>query len=173
MGERKDLALSGAADRSPAVSGASLTRRDFCARSCAAALSVAATGALLGGCGGSSTGPSDNIPALPVVNGTFANGAVTVTVDSSSPLTSVGAAALVQSAATPLLVVHAGSSAFSAFSGICTHQACTITGFADNRFVCPCHGSQYDTNGNVVSGPAPQSLQRFRASLSGTTLTIS
>ena len=27
-----------------------------------------------------------------------------------------------------------------------------------NKFICPCHGSQYDTNGKVVRGPAPLSL---------------
>jgi cytochrome b6-f complex iron-sulfur subunit len=173
MGERNHHALIGATDRCLAVPGTSLTRRDFCARSCTAAFAVAATGAFAGACGGSSTGPSDNVPALPVMNGTVSNGSVSVSVDATSPLVSVGSAALIESSAAPLLVVHTGSSAFSAFSAICTHQGCTVTGFANNRFVCPCHGSQYDTNGNVVSGPAPQALQRFTASLSGTTLTIS
>jgi cytochrome b6-f complex iron-sulfur subunit len=28
----------------------------------------------------------------------------------------------------------------------------------DNKFVCPCHGSQYDNAGKVVRGPAPLSL---------------
>ena len=27
-----------------------------------------------------------------------------------------------------------------------------------NKFMCPCHGSQYDKNGMVVRGPAPLSL---------------
>jgi cytochrome b6-f complex iron-sulfur subunit len=29
---------------------------------------------------------------------------------------------------------------------------------AENKFMCPCHGSQYDKNGKVVRGPAPLSL---------------
>ena len=28
----------------------------------------------------------------------------------------------------------------------------------ENKFMCPCHGSQYDMNGKVVRGPAPLSL---------------
>ena len=28
----------------------------------------------------------------------------------------------------------------------------------ENKFMCPCHGSQYDQTGKVVRGPAPLSL---------------
>ena len=27
-----------------------------------------------------------------------------------------------------------------------------------HRYICPCHGSQYDFNGKVIRGPAPLSL---------------
>jgi cytochrome b6-f complex iron-sulfur subunit len=42
---------------------------------------------------------------------------------------------------------------------ICTHLGCTVEWQStQNRFVCPCHGSQYDAQGRVVRGPARRSL---------------
>jgi hypothetical protein len=29
-------------------------------------------------------------------------------------------------------------------------------------FGCPCHGSQFDTEGNRTAGPAPRALDRYR-----------
>ncbi len=49
-----------------------------------------------------------------------------------------------------------------AFSAICTHAQCTVTGWINDRQVlhCPCHQSEYDPrqNAKVVSGPAPRAL---------------
>jgi Rieske Fe-S protein len=49
-----------------------------------------------------------------------------------------------------------------AFSAICTHQQCTVTGWKDDQrhFQCPCHQSEYDPaqNAKVVFGPAPRAL---------------
>ncbi len=43
----------------------------------------------------------------------------------------------------------------------CTHLGCTPNWFqAENRFRCPCHGSNYTTNGDVIAGPAPKPLYR-------------
>ena len=43
--------------------------------------------------------------------------------------------------------------------GICTHLGCVVPwNSAENKFMCPCHGSQYDNRGKVVRGPAPLSL---------------
>jgi cytochrome b6-f complex iron-sulfur subunit len=42
---------------------------------------------------------------------------------------------------------------------ICTHLGCTVKWHEDqNKFICPCHGSQYDYQGRVTRGPAPRSL---------------
>ncbi len=42
---------------------------------------------------------------------------------------------------------------------ICTHRGCTVPWNAEqNRFVCPCHGSQYDEVGRVLQGPAVRAL---------------
>ena len=32
-------------------------------------------------------------------------------------------------------------------------------------FGCPCHGSQFDTEGNRTAGPAPRALDRYRFSI--------
>lgn len=49
-----------------------------------------------------------------------------------------------------------------AFSAICTHQQCPVTGWEAERQVllCPCHQSEYDPkqNAKVVGGPAPRPL---------------
>jgi cytochrome b6-f complex iron-sulfur subunit len=44
----------------------------------------------------------------------------------------------------------------------CTHLGCTVPWIADEgRFVCPCHASAYDINGDVVSPPAPRPLDLY------------
>jgi cytochrome b6-f complex iron-sulfur subunit len=44
---------------------------------------------------------------------------------------------------------------------ICTHLGCTPSWFeTDQQFKCPCHGSVFTKEGDVVSGPAPEPLYR-------------
>merc|ERR1711972_294829 len=46
-----------------------------------------------------------------------------------------------------------------AINAVCTHLGCIVPwNRAANKFMCPCHGSQYDNTGKVVRGPAPLSL---------------
>merc|ERR1712100_539804 len=46
-----------------------------------------------------------------------------------------------------------------ACDAVCTHLGCVVPwSNANNKFICPCHGSQYDAQGMVVHGPAPLSL---------------
>jgi Rieske Fe-S protein len=112
------------------------------------------------------------VPALPIVNGARISTGVTVTVDASSPLSAVGTAALVQTSIGDFLVAHTAQSAFVALSSICTHQTCTITGFGNSVFVCPCHGSTFDVNGRVTGGPAPASLHQYPTAFANGVLTI-
>jgi Rieske Fe-S protein len=46
---------------------------------------------------------------------------------------------------------------------VCTHQGCDIAGgsvsFAGLR--CPCHGSEYNNQGQVLLGPAPSALSHL------------
>merc|ERR1711988_1291232 len=44
-------------------------------------------------------------------------------------------------------------------NAVCTHLGCVVPwNKAENKFMCPCHGSQYNDQGKVVRGPAPLSL---------------
>lgn len=41
-------------------------------------------------------------------------------------------------------------------NAVCTHLGCVVPfNSAENKFICPCHGSQYNDQGRVVRGPAP------------------
>lgn len=45
---------------------------------------------------------------------------------------------------------------------VCTHLGCLYNWQdAQTRFICPCHGSQFQRDGTYISGPAPRSLDRF------------
>jgi cytochrome b6-f complex iron-sulfur subunit len=152
------------------------TRREFCTHACQAVSLTAfagALGAILQGCGASGNPVSPgSVQALPLINGTVANGSVALTIDSASPLAAVGSAALVQTASGFLLVAHTAQDTFVALNGMCTHQACTITGFGSGTYVCPCHGSQFSTSGQVISGPAPTSLRQHQTQFANNVLTI-
>jgi len=151
------------------------SRREFCVSACHAVTGLA-LGSVLQSCGGGGNpagpGGGGTPPQLTVVNGTVTGSGVTVTVDGASPLAAVGAAVLVRSSSGDLLVARTAQDAFTALTAICTHEACTITGFRSPAYVCPCHGSQFSTSGAVLNGPATRSLRTFPTQFAGTTLTV-
>lgn len=147
------------------------TRREFCAHAYQT-FSLLTVASLIQACGSSSPTAPSNVPALPTVAGTGVAGGVTVPVGGSSPLASVGSAALVQNGNNVFLVSRGSATTFTALTAICTHQQCTVTGIENQTYVCPCHGSRYDFNGGVVQGPAPASLRQFPTTLANDVLTI-
>ena len=45
---------------------------------------------------------------------------------------------------------------------VCTHLGCLYNwNSQEGKFICPCHGSQFQANGTYIQGPAPRSLDRF------------
>ena len=51
-------------------------------------------------------------------------------------------------------------------STICPHLGCTVAWHDDKeRFICPCHGGQFDNCGQRVSGPPPRGLDRLEAQI--------
>jgi cytochrome b6-f complex iron-sulfur subunit len=59
-------------------------------------------------------------------------------------------------------LVHFEDGGFLALHTKCTHLACAVTwNERAGRFVCPCHGSEFDRHGDVINPPAPTPLDRF------------
>ncbi len=66
-------------------------------------------------------------------------------------------------ASIPALLIH-NENGFTAISLVCTHLGCTLESKQDG-FACPCHGSRFDLNGNVVRGPANKALSSLKVSV--------
>jgi cytochrome b6-f complex iron-sulfur subunit len=50
---------------------------------------------------------------------------------------------------------------FRALSLVCTHLGCTVQE-QTGKLTCPCHGSQFDDEGNVIKRPAVSPLHALR-----------
>jgi cytochrome b6-f complex iron-sulfur subunit len=62
------------------------------------------------------------------------------------------------------LYVVNSADGFYCISSVCTHLGCNVKRGGPG-FECPCHGSQFDENGQVVRGPAPKPLAWYALSL--------
>jgi len=51
-------------------------------------------------------------------------------------------------------------------SSHCTHLGCKINKIENGRLACPCHGSEYDLEGNVLKGPAYKNLKILPSKIS-------
>ncbi|MBK8138936.1 MAG: Rieske 2Fe-2S domain-containing protein [Chloroflexi bacterium] len=48
----------------------------------------------------------------------------------------------------------------------CTHLGCVVPwNPAEGRFVCPCHASAFEIDGQVINPPAPRPLDRFAVTI--------
>ena len=68
----------------------------------------------------------------------------------------------------PTYLIVEGADAIGSYgiNAICTHLGCVVPwNKAENKFKCPCHGSQYNNEGKVIRGPAPLSLALAHADI--------
>jgi len=63
-----------------------------------------------------------------------------------------------------VFIVRRGNT-FQCLSAICTHLGCTVNRTGQG-YHCPCHGSVFNDQGRVLSGPAPRPLEWFLVTLS-------
>lgn len=117
-----------------------LSRREFLSRS---TLAVAGAAAVAAGCGDGHFGPAALIPTT---------SGIAVKVGSLPGLATVGQPVKLSRSVGLIAVKRTGASTFSAISTVCTHQQCEID-VTGTTFQCPCHGSRFDSDGNVTRQP--------------------
>ena len=70
-------------------------------------------------------------------------------------------------------MAHTAQDTFVALDRHLHARACTVSGFSGGDYVCPCHGSRYNTAGAVLSGPAPRNLTQLASAFANGVLTVS
>ena len=71
-----------------------------------------------------------------------------------------------------LIVMRVSDTAYAAIDAVCTHQFCTVRPKADGVLHCPCHGSEFASDGHVLKSPANFPLTTYPATASGGQLLI-
>lgn len=67
-----------------------------------------------------------------------------------------------------IVLTRDGEGTVRAFSAVCTHTGCTVSGVSDGVIGCPCHGSTFRiADGSVVSGPAGRPLPSVAVTVDG------
>jgi nitrite reductase/ring-hydroxylating ferredoxin subunit len=88
-------------------------------------------------------------------------------------LATVGGALLIDTASDTIMVIRTSDTAVIALSAICTHSGCSMNFVPASRLLdCPCHGSQFSEDGQVVKGPARKALKLYTATLASNVITI-
>lgn len=71
-------------------------------------------------------------------------------------------------------LIRKSETEYLALSRKCTHLGCTAKWTpSTNKFVCPCHGGEYDAEGKNVAGPPPLPLPRWKVDIVGDKVMVS
>ena len=127
----------------------SLSRRDVLGMA-AALLPVIA-------CAPDSTGVAATVVDIPDDAVVILNAAVLVRVERIPALRPANGAVVLLAAR--VIVIRTGQTSFRALSAECPHSGCGVSVVDRPRLICPCHGSEFDFEGNRLGGPAPTGLR--------------
>lgn len=131
-------------------------------------IAAGAAGCLLSACSGDEA--KDKVPTG---TATMCGNDLCVSLSENAELAEVGGVVLVErDNGQKIYVMRVSETELRALSALCTHQACVVEWDTTEKFVCPCHGSEFSAMGAVLRGPAPTPLRTFPTSLAGDVLTI-
>lgn len=71
-----------------------------------------------------------------------------------------------------IVVTQPTQGEFMAFSAECTHMGCRLARVNGDAIECTCHGSRFNLNGSVKTGPASAPLSRRNVTVQGDSLII-
>jgi Rieske Fe-S protein len=144
------------------------TRREF------VVLGGAATAAACGACGGGgSSSPAG--PSTPVAQPTATPRPPNeVRVGLMAVGMTVEATGTLLGRPVPIAVTRLSETVVVAVSRVCTHEGCTVNlpSSPGATLDCPCHGSRFQTSGQVVNGPAARALASFPTRIEGSQVVI-
>lgn len=96
------------------------------------------------------------------------------TIDLSSQISAIGSSVAVNGVLVVRLASGNAPSSFVAVQQACTHQGAAINYVPANQiFLCPNHGAQFNTSGTNIGGQATSALKLYGISITGTTMTVS
>jgi nitrite reductase/ring-hydroxylating ferredoxin subunit len=101
------------------------------------------------------------------------SGGGTPTPGGSSSQVPVGGAAIIPVGDTAYVVAQPTQGQFVAHSAVCPHQGCLCNEVAGSKAICPCHGSEFNTEtGAVEKGPATKGLAPATVTVTDGTLML-
>ncbi len=143
-----------------------MNRRDFIQKGCTACLSVTVMAGLLSSCG-----------ATHYIAGKLGKDGLMVPLDDfktgKGPDAAFRSFIIIRNEALqyPICVYRFSQTDYSALWMRCSHQGAELQVSGDAMH-CPAHGSEFNSKGQVTSGPAAQSLRSFPVTVSDTELFI-
>jgi nitrite reductase/ring-hydroxylating ferredoxin subunit len=97
-----------------------------------------------------------------------------LSIDKVPSLKQVGGSATVKLSRKEVLLIRDSKNSVRAFTARCPHRDCTVHyNKKTTKVDCSCHGSSFDLNGKVLSGPAEKDLKKYEASLSNGQIIVS